>query len=72
MNDKIMPGGNLEDIMNRLNGCRALVAMLYEVAGASAIPEDAINAVGDLLGTICRDFQADIDAAGDYQGAEEV
>lgn len=25
---KIMPAGNLEDIMNRLNGCRSLVDML--------------------------------------------
>ena len=28
-----------------------------------SIPVDALSGIGDLLGTICRDFQADIDCA---------
>lgn len=64
--DKIMAGGNLDNIVTRLNGCRALLYLLYESAGTSAISGDAINGVCDLLEMICRDFQADIDGAEDY------
>lgn len=64
--DKIMSGGNLENIMERLNGCRALLYLLYESAEVSVVSENAINGVCDLLEVICRDFQADIDAAEDY------
>ena len=67
--DRIMAGGNLDNIMTRLNGCRALLCLLHKSAGVSAISADAINGVCDLLDTICRDFQADIDAAEDYTGA---
>lgn len=70
--DKIMAGGNLENIMTRLNGCRALLYLLYESAGVSAVPEDAISGVCDLLEMICRDFQADIDGAEDYTGKGAV
>ena len=59
----LIPQGNLEDIMTRLNGCRALLYLLYESAGSSSVSDDAINGVSDLLEMICRDFQADIDAA---------
>lgn len=68
--DKIMAWGNLDKIMAQLNGCRALLYLLYESAGASAISEDAISGVCDLLEMICRDFQTDIDAAEDYTGKE--
>lgn len=54
--------------MTWLNGCRALLYLLYESAGTSTISEDAINGVCDLLEMICRDFQADIDSAEDYVG----
>lgn len=67
--DKIMAGGNLDNIMTRLNGCRALLYLLYESVGVSTISADAISGVCDLLEMICRDFQADIDAAEDYTGA---
>ena len=60
---KVMSVGNLEDIMNRLNGCRSLLNMLMEVAEASSIPVDALSGISDLLTVICRDFQADIDCA---------
>ena len=69
--DKIMAGGNLENIMDRLNGCRALLYLLYERAGAGPISADAVSGVCDLLEMICRDFQADIDAAEDYTGQED-
>lgn len=68
--DKIMSGGNLDNIMTRLNGCRALLYLLYESAGSSAISEDAISGVCDLLEMICRDFQADIEAAENYAPCE--
>lgn len=62
---KLMAVGNLENIMNRINGCRSLVDMLMKVAGTFAIPVDALSGISDLLETICRDFQADIDCADD-------
>jgi len=69
--DKIMAGGNLENIMDRLNGCRAVLYALYEIAGTSAVSENALYGACDLLEMICRDFQADIDAAEDYTGQSE-
>lgn len=68
--DKIMAGDNLDNIMARLNGCRALVDTLREVVGVSTIPEEALGGISDLLEMICRDFQADIDGAEDYAGEE--
>ena len=52
--------------MDRMKGRRALLYLLYESAGVSAISEDAIKGVCDLADVICRDFQADIDGAEDY------
>ena len=40
-----------------------LVCVLAENSSTSVTPEDALNGVADLLEAICRDFQADIDAA---------
>ena len=68
--DKIMAGSNLDNIMARLNGCRALVDTLREVVGVSTITEEAVGGISDLLEMICRDFQADIDGAEDYAGEE--
>lgn len=64
-NELLMSRGNLEDIMTRLNGCRALLGVLYENAGAgiSETPEAALGGMCDLLECICRDFQADIECA---------
>lgn len=64
--DKIMAGGNLEDIARRLTGCNALVDALRETVGVSAISEEALSGISDLLECIRRDFQADIDSAEDY------
>lgn len=70
--NKLMSVGNLEAIMNRLNGCRSLVNMLMEVAGTSTIPEAALSGISDLLEVICRDFQADIDCADDVTGTRKT
>ena len=66
--DKIMAGDNLDNIMGRLRGCIALLSVLYGNAGTSETSEDALGGLRDLLECICRDFQADIDAAEDYTG----
>lgn len=63
---KIVAGGSLENIMGRLNGLLALLYLLHESAEANCISEDAVGGLCDLLETICRDFQAGIDAAEDY------
>lgn len=66
INDKIMAGSSLENVVTRLKGCLALLWVLHASSGASSIPEDAINGVCDLLETICRDFQTVVDTAEDY------
>ena len=69
--DKIMAGGNLDSITGRLVSCIALFRTLHEHADAPG-PDfcDALCGAIDLLEMICRDRQADIDSAEDYQ--EEV
>lgn len=64
--DKIMAGGNLDDIVERLKGCEALVWAIAQTAGMSTTPEDALRGVADLLSCITRDLEADISAAEDY------
>ncbi|MDE7245112.1 MAG: hypothetical protein K2O18_14225 [Oscillospiraceae bacterium] len=67
MNDKIMAGGNLDNIADRLTCGVSLVCMLCEVVGTSSITEEALRGVGDLFESIVRDFRADIAAAEDYR-----
>lgn len=69
--NKIMPDGNLENIMHRLNGCYALVNALHEIASDTAVSDAALCGVLDLLDGIRRDFRADIDGAEDYGGGKE-
>ena len=64
--DKIMAGGNLENIVSRLTGCQLLLCILTEHADCSTTPTEVIQAVADLLESITRDLQADIDGAEDY------
>jgi len=66
MNRKIMNIDTLEDTVSRMEGCRVLLNVLTENAGISSTPEEALQGLADLLGSICRDFQADIDTAEDY------
>lgn len=65
--DKIMAGGNLENIMARLVYCSALLDVLIGAMGDNGMM-DALAGVHDLLNSINRDFRADIDAAEDYTG----
>lgn len=70
MRCKIMPVGNLENTTARMKGALALVYLLCESVEVSTISEDAVRGVADLLETVCRDFQADIDAAEDVNREE--
>lgn len=54
---------NLEEIANRIDGCRALIWTLYAVAENLYISPNAIGSVGDLLDAISRDFRNDLDSA---------
>lgn len=65
MEDKIMAGGNLEEIMNRMIGCHAVLEVIHQAAGKSSLA-DAIAGAVDLMRSICMDFEADISAAEDY------
>lgn len=67
MNSKIMNTGNLLDILDRLKGCSTLIFMLSGVAEHSAIPEEALRGIGDLLDSIRKDFDGDISEAADYE-----
>ena len=71
MEDKIMAGGNLDEIMGRLIGCRAVLEVIHQSVDENPL-SDAIAGAVDLLRSICIDFEADISAAEDYtaQAAE--
>lgn len=69
MNDKIMAGGNLENIMARLFACCATFRVIHSSmdrkTGGDSI--DALYGSCDLLRSIVEDLQADIDGAEDYE-----
>lgn len=69
--DKIMAGGNLENITSRLVGCVAVLRTLHADA-ANPGPDfcDALYGAIDLLESICGDRQADIDSAEDFHEKE--
>ncbi|MCI8871170.1 MAG: hypothetical protein HFF39_11675 [Lawsonibacter sp.] len=68
--DKIMAGRNLEDIVDRLDGCLALLYALQEIQ--STITNEALYGIIVLLEVIRRDFIADVDRAEDYIHTQEV
>lgn len=71
--DKVMAGGNLDNIVLRLDCCAALLRVLHASLGENGGPDglcDALAGACDLLETINRDFQADIDAAEDHKEVE--
>lgn len=68
--DKIMPGGNLDNIAGRLTACGAILHVIHAGMGSGGELSEALYGACGLLESICRDFQADIEAAGDYQGAK--
>ncbi len=66
MSDKIMAGSNLDDVMVRLVCCCAVLDAIRKSAnGDNSALVDAIFGAADLLKSICRDLQADIDGAED-------
>lgn len=72
MDDKIMAGGNLNNIVLRLSCCLSLLRVVHEAIGergGNAEACDALAATSDLLECILRDFDADIDSAKDYEGS---
>ena len=69
--DKIMAGGNLDDIVERLKGCEALIWAIAQTAGTGTTSENALHGVADLLSCITRDLEADIGSAEDYLAESE-
>ena len=68
MTDKIMAGGNLDNIVGRLTACTGLLHVIHANMPTDAGDlSEALYAACDLLETINRDFQADIDSAEDYR-----
>ena len=61
----LIPQSNLEDIVGRLTCCHALLDALVGAMGDNSMV-DALSGANDLLSSICRDFQADIDCAEVY------
>lgn len=59
---------HLDNLLDRVKGCRSLMEMLFEVAGNSNVPEAALGGMCALLETICRDFQAEMDAVKEAAG----
>lgn len=62
--DKIMAGGNLDNIVRRLNSCLAILRLVHSELAADE-SSDALYGACDMLRAILQDFQADIDAADD-------
>ena len=67
--DKIISEGNLDSIAGRLTACGAILHVIHTGMGSSGDLSEALYGACDLLESICRDFLADIEAAGDYQRA---
>ncbi len=63
MEDKIMAGGNLEEVLERMGRACALLRCAYQSAKGGDFIPDALGAVCDLMEGLHRDFQADVEAA---------
>ena len=61
--NKIMTAGVLDDIVGRLICCSALLDALIGAMDDNRMV-DPLSGVHDLLESICRDFQTEIDNAG--------
>lgn len=59
----LMHVDSLQEIMERLKGGCALLQAIYDSAVVATISKDALGGMCDLLESICRDFQADIECA---------
>ena len=65
---EIKAANQLDDIVYRLGGCRALLQALCVNAETSATSANALESLGELLNYIIQDLQAAVSAAGDYSG----
>lgn len=63
MREICIPCSNLDDIVTRLHGCWSVLKAIQVNAEDDPIVADAIYGAADLLNSICRDFQADIDCS---------
>ena len=63
---KIVERQSLQDVIDHLEGCRALVRALCENAEITVTSEDALCGIAYMLEAVCKDFQANIDSAEDY------
>lgn len=66
MKEIIMSVRDLEDTVNRLAGCQAVLDAVRDVSDECCVSVEALSGVSDLLEMIRRDFQADIDCAEIY------
>ena len=67
--DKIMAGGNLDNILRRMVCCCAVLDVIAEAASDKPLA-DAIAGANALLQSIYQDFDADISSAEEYHGEE--
>lgn len=65
MNDKILAGVNLENIVSRLTNCLALMKVVHTNAANGEASAAALGGVCDLLEGLLRDFMADVESAAD-------
>lgn len=73
MDSVIVSGCNLDDIVARLYCCRSLLDVVRsDMEGNDKDHEEALFGVSSFLGSICRDFQAEIDSAEDYVKTAEA
>lgn len=70
LNDKIMAGVNLQNIVTRLTYCCVLLKIVHGNMESGDIRASAIGGVSDLLESICKDFRADIEGAEDANKPE--
>ena len=68
--DKIMAGGNLDNIVCRLNSCLAMLRVVHSNLAAEDDSDtvDALYGACDMLRAIIQDFEADIAGADDVTG----
>lgn len=70
--DKIMAGGNLDNIVARLTACTAMIAIVHANMSDDGDIAEALYGCVDSLTSIKRDFEADIACADDYIPTVEV
>ena len=72
MSNKIMAEKNLDNIYGRLSACLAMFYVIHADMDDCGDLCDAMYGACDLLKSIMRDFQADLEAAEDYECGKEA